>query len=101
MKFNQHFFDFDTLHGLEWIETNGLGGYASGTFSGAHSRRYHGLLVVATQPPVGRMSLLSKLDETIVTDKDKYKLCTNLPCILNHVPAPLNIQNYSTIPDFR
>ena len=89
MKFNQHFFDFDTLHGLEWIETNGLGGYASGTFSGAHSRRYHGLLVVATQPPVGRMSLLSKLDETIVTDKDKYELGTN------QYPGALHPRGYS------
>jgi len=77
MKFNKDLFDFDTLHNLEWIETNGLGGYASGTASGAHSRRYHGLLVVATQPPVGRMNLLSKLDETIVVDEEKFELGTN------------------------
>ena len=58
--------DFDKARSLEWIETNGLGGYASGTVSGAHSRRYHGLLVAALHPPVGRTVLLSKLEETIV-----------------------------------
>ena len=57
--------DFDAASSLEWIETNGLGGYASGTASGAHSRRYHGLLVAALNPPVGRTVLLSKLEETI------------------------------------
>lgn len=62
---------------MEWIETNGLGGYASGTVSGAHSRRYHGLLVAATQPPVGRMATLSKLDETIIINDVKYELGTN------------------------
>lgn len=61
----------------EWIETNGLGGWASSTISGAHTRRYHGLLVAATRPPVGRMVLLSKLDETIVCDGNRYELACN------------------------
>jgi predicted glycogen debranching enzyme len=60
--------DFNKSRHLEWIETNGLGGYASSTVSGAHSRRYHGLLVAALHPPVGRTVLLSKLDETIVVN---------------------------------
>lgn len=37
----------------EWLETNGLGGYASSTVAGIHTRRYHGLLIAATKPPVG------------------------------------------------
>lgn len=49
----------DELSEREWLETNGLGGYASATLSGANTRRYHGLLVTATHPPVGRMVLLS------------------------------------------
>jgi predicted glycogen debranching enzyme len=49
----------------EWLESNGVGGWASSTVLGAHTRRYHGLLVTATRPPVGRMVLLSKLDETL------------------------------------
>ena len=50
---------------LEWLETNGLGGYAAATISGANTRRYHGLLVAAMRPPVGRMVLLSRLEERI------------------------------------
>ena len=61
----------------EWLETNGIGGYASGTVSGAHTRRYHGLLVAATEPPLGRAVLLSKLGETIVIDGQRFELSTN------------------------
>ena len=56
--------DFERSSRLEWLETNGLGGWAMSTVAGAHSRRYHGLLVAATRPPVERMVLLSRLDET-------------------------------------
>jgi len=57
--------DFAAGLGYEWIETNGLGGWASATANGAHSRRYHGLLVAATEPPAGRMVLLSRLQESV------------------------------------
>jgi predicted glycogen debranching enzyme len=46
----------------EWLQTNGLGGYASGTVAGAATRRYHGLLVVALEPPLGRTVLVAGLD---------------------------------------
>jgi predicted glycogen debranching enzyme len=46
----------------EWLVTNGLGGYASGTLSGIPTRRYHGLLVAALPAPVGRMVMLSHID---------------------------------------
>jgi len=62
----------------EWLETNGLGGWASSTLTGAHSRRYHGLLVAAMQPPVRRMVLLSKLDETIEISGKYYDLSSNV-----------------------
>ncbi|MFT3678902.1 MAG: amylo-alpha-1,6-glucosidase [Ferruginibacter sp.] len=62
----------------EWLETNGLGGWSSSTLIGAHTRRYHGLLVAAIKPPTGRMVLLSKLDETIVTDNARMELGCNL-----------------------
>ncbi len=58
----------------EWLESNGLGGWSSSTISGAHTRRYHGLLVVATHPPVGRVVLLSHLDETLVFDHNRLEL---------------------------
>src|SRR5215510_14762544 len=53
----------------EWLETNGLGGWASSSIIGAHTRRYHGLLVAALVPPAERSVLLSKLDEAIVVSQ--------------------------------
>ncbi|HET8842437.1 MAG TPA: glycogen debranching enzyme N-terminal domain-containing protein, partial [Ktedonobacteraceae bacterium] len=50
----------------EWLVTNGLGGYASGSLTGATTRSYHGLLVAALRPPVERYVLVTKVDEEIV-----------------------------------
>ena len=61
----------------EWLVTNGIGGYASGTVAGLPTRRYHGLLVAALQPPLGRTVLLSKLDETATYDGRAYPLFSN------------------------
>jgi predicted glycogen debranching enzyme len=49
----------------EWLCTNGIGGFASGTVAGTLTRRYHGLLVAALAPPLGRTLLVAKLDETV------------------------------------
>src|SRR5438552_9761677 len=49
----------------EWLVTNGLGGYASGTLSGILTRRYHGLLVAALPAPIGRMVMLSHVDAQV------------------------------------
>src|SRR5258708_21025388 len=49
----------------EWLATNGLGGYASGTISGGVSWRYHGLLIAALPAPFGRMVMLNQLEESI------------------------------------
>jgi predicted glycogen debranching enzyme len=51
----------------EWLVTNGLGGYASGTVSGVATRRYHGLLVAALPAPLGRMMMLNHLSERATT----------------------------------
>src|SRR6478609_5837584 len=69
--------NFDKARSLEWIETNGLGGYSSSTVSGANSRRYHGLLVASMKPPVERVVVLSKLDETIIIDDKRIDLSAN------------------------
>jgi predicted glycogen debranching enzyme len=61
----------------EWLETNGLGGFASSTVIGLHTRRYHGLLIAATKPPVGRLAMLSKLEETLIIDGRRYDLSSN------------------------
>ena len=53
------------LDSLEWLVTNGLGGYASGTLGGVLTRRYHALLVAALPAPLGRVVLVSRLDERV------------------------------------
>ena len=62
----------------EWIVTNGIGGYASSTIIGANTRKYHGLLVAALNPPAKRFLMLSKLDESIQIGNKKYELFTNI-----------------------
>ncbi len=49
----------------EWLHTNGAGAYASSTVAGLHTRRYHGLLVAALDPPCGRHVFLSHVDATV------------------------------------
>ncbi len=61
----------------EWLVTNGIGGYASGTIAGVLTRRYHGLLVGALKPPVARTLLLTKLDEIVWYNGRFYDLFTN------------------------
>ncbi len=62
----------------EWLETNGLGGWSSSSITHAHTRRYHGILVAATDPPAERTVLLSKLEETIVVGETRFELGNNL-----------------------
>ena len=61
----------------EWLVTNGLGGYASGTVAGTLTRRYHGLLVAAMKPPLQRTLLVTKLDETAAYRNTSYALAAN------------------------
>jgi len=62
----------------EWITANGLGGYASSTAIGANTRKYHGLLVAALDPPVRRTLLLAKVDERFETGGRTYNLAANM-----------------------
>src|SRR5689334_1738393 len=61
----------------EWLETNGIGGFSSSTILVINTHRNHGLLTTATKPPVGRLVLLSKLEETLVIDGRRYELSSN------------------------
>ena len=61
----------------EWLITNGIGGYGSGTVSGVLTRRYHGLLIAALNPPLGRTLLVAKLDEEVIYDENEYALSAN------------------------
>ncbi|MDC0684984.1 amylo-alpha-1,6-glucosidase [Sorangium sp. wiwo2] len=61
----------------EWLVTNGIGGYGSGTVAGSLTRGYHGLLVAALRPPVDRRLMLVKLDETVTYRGAAWDLATN------------------------
>ncbi|MBA2406858.1 MAG: glycogen debranching enzyme N-terminal domain-containing protein, partial [Chitinophagales bacterium] len=70
--------NYENSVNCEWLETNGLGGYASSTLNCCNTRRYHGLLVAAVVPPADRMVLVNKLDEVMVIDNSRYELgCNN------------------------
>ncbi len=69
--------NFEEALSREWLETNGIGGFASSTISGANSRRYHGILTAATKPPLGRVTMLSKFEETLTIDENSYELSAN------------------------
>ncbi|MFB6249979.1 MAG: amylo-alpha-1,6-glucosidase [Salinibacter sp.] len=69
--------DLDTAQAREWLLTNGLGGYAMGTVGGPRTRAYHGLLIAALDPPLGRTLLVSHVDDTIEYDGRDYDLATH------------------------
>ena len=61
----------------EWLVTNGIGGYGCGTVAGLLTRHYHGLLVAALEPPLGRTLMLVKLDETADYGGQRFELGSN------------------------
>jgi predicted glycogen debranching enzyme len=69
--------DISSAESREWIVTNGIGGYASGTVAGSQTRRYHGLLIAALQPPVGRTQLVPSIDEIIHYAGADFSLATH------------------------
>ncbi len=87
--------DLDAALECEWLETNGLGGFASSTIVGLNTRRYHGLLIAATRPPVGRMLLLAKLEETLVLCGRRFDLAAN------RYPGVVQPQGYYYLKQFR
>src|SRR5579863_9600815 len=87
--------NLDLASRREWLESNGIGGFASSTITGLNTRRYHGLLVAATKPPVGRMVLLAKMEETLVLDGRRI----DLSC--NRYPGVIHPQGYLHLKQFR
>ena len=85
---------FDELIEKEWLVTNGLGGFASSSIIGANTRRYHGLLVAALNPPSDRRVLVSKIEETIRVDESVFPLSTNL------YPGAIHPQGYVYLENF-
>src|SRR5438876_6965048 len=66
-----------TSESREWLCVNGIGGFASGTVAGMLTRRYHGLLMAALKPPLGRTVLVSRLEERVEYGGQSYRLATN------------------------
>ena len=61
----------------EWLVTNGIGGFASGTIAGSATRRYHGLLFAALNPPAARTLLVGGVDEVIRVGDQTFALATH------------------------
>src|SRR5215204_2286348 len=87
--------NFESALSREWLETNGIGGFASGTISGANSRLYHGLLTAATRPPLGRITMLSKFEETLTIDGEVFQLSSN------KYPKAIDPRGFKYIKSFR
>ncbi len=87
--------NFESLTATEWLLTNSLGGFASSTVCGANTRRYHGLLVAAFDPPTQRKVMVSKVEETIATSRD---------CVVsiasNQYPGAIHPQGYQHLQSF-
>ncbi len=79
----------------EWLETNGIGGFASSTIVGCNTRRYHGLLTAAARPPLGRLVLLSKLEETLLLDGRRCEFSAN------RYPGVVHPQGHQYLAEFR
>ena len=87
--------NLDAALGREWLETNGLGGFASSTILGLNTRRYHGLLVAALKPPVERFVLLSKLEDILIIDGQAFELSAN------RYPGVVHPQGFRYLKQFR
>src|SRR5256885_7006297 len=84
--------DYERASRLEWLETNGKGGFAMGTVAGVNTRRYHGLLVASLRPPVERHVLLSRIEEVALPD---------VPLATNAYPGAIHPEGYRNLVDFR
>jgi len=87
--------DLDAASRREWLETNGGGGFASSTIIGLNTRRYHGLLVAATKPPLGRLVMLSKLEEILFIEDQGFELSAN------RYPGAVHPQGFRYLTKFR
>lgn len=87
--------NFDVSSSREWLLANGHGGYATGTVSGANTRRYHGHLVAATTPPTGRMVLLANIDAFVQAEGGPIGISTN------QYPGALNPEGYLYLESFK
>jgi predicted glycogen debranching enzyme len=91
--------DLSKMNQDEWLEADGLGGFASGTVSGIRTRRYHALLLAATNPPAGRIVLVNGFDASVETASGSYSLTSQLysPDVI-HPDGARRITEFKTDP---
>ena len=91
--------DIVELRNNEWLEADGLGGFASGTVSGIRTRRYHALLLTATKPPAGRLVLLNGFDAAVETANANYAISSQLyPPNIMHPDGARRIVEFKSEP---
>jgi len=88
--------DLSAAESREWLVTNGIGGFASGTIATGMTRRYHGLLIAALNPPLGRTQLVAALDETVHYVGATYVLATH-----HWVSGAVDPQGFHYLESFR
>jgi predicted glycogen debranching enzyme len=83
----------------EWLESDGLGGFASGTVSGIRTRRYHALLLPATTPPAGRFVLVNGFEAWVTTPAGSFPITSQAyaPDVV-HPDGSRRIQSFETDP---
>ena len=89
---------FEDVSQKEWLVTNGLGGYAGSSVAGANTRRYHGLLVAAFNPPTDRKVLVSKIEETLLVGDEQYEFSANHYGEFVHPPGWQYLVSFERLP---
>ncbi|AVR45572.1 glycogen debranching protein [Christiangramia fulva] len=89
----------DDLFSKEWLLTNGIGGYASGTISGANTRSHHGVLVASLNPPADRKVLVAKVEERIFHDGKYFDLSSNKYPGVIHPDGTQFLKSYQVNPN--
>jgi predicted glycogen debranching enzyme len=87
--------DVRELLSLEWLVTNGLGGYASASIVGANTRKYHGLLVASLNPPVNRQVLVNRAEEFLLTQEREF-----IPLTSNQYPGSVYPEGFRHLEEF-
>jgi predicted glycogen debranching enzyme len=84
---------------VEWLESDGLGGFASGTAGGLRTRRYHALLLHASRPPAGRMVLVNGFDAWVETEAGRFALSSQayLPDVV-HPDGAARLESFAREP---
>ena len=87
--------DFGRSSHLEWLDTNHTGAFAMGTAAGVNTRRYHSVLIASQHPPADRISVLSRVEETVAFAGKSFELATA------QYPGAVHPSGYSLLDEFR